>query len=63
MVSEHAASTRGGHPGVYPAYSNEEYEAKYQEFGGHLKCQNPWFLPYEFVDLMWDIEPATAAMV
>ena len=61
MVSEHAAATRGGHPWVWPSMRDADFEAAYAEYGGHLKCQNPWFLPYEFVDLMWRIDARTAA--
>lgn len=55
MVSEHAANSRGGHPWVWQAMPDTEFEAMYAEYGGRLKCQNPWFLPYEFAELMWKI--------
>jgi hypothetical protein len=28
----------------------------------YCRCQNPWFLPYEDVCEMWDIDDVVAAM-
>uniref|UniRef100_A0A383W1N7 Sulfhydryl oxidase n=1 Tax=Tetradesmus obliquus TaxID=3088 RepID=A0A383W1N7_TETOB len=55
MVSEHAASSRGGHPWVWPSQTDEEFSTQHAQYGGKLRCQNPWFLPYEFAELMWKI--------
>jgi len=57
MVSEHTAATRGGHPWVWlAADSDEEFAqlgAKYKT--NLIRCQNPWFLPYDVALTMWDI--------
>ena len=57
MVSEHTAATRGGHPWVYPALKDAEFaEAFGAKYGAPaVRCQNPWYLPYEEVDAMWNI--------
>lgn len=55
QVSEHAAASRGGHPWVWQSAPDAEFAATFEEYGGRLKCQNPWFLPYEFAELMWAI--------
>ena len=59
MVSEHAASTRGGHPWIWLSMTDQEFAEQYsKQYGGHLRCQNPWFLPWEFAETMWKIEHA-----
>lgn len=55
MVSEHAAATRGGHPWIWPAYSDADFAKKYGGVSDRLRCQNPWFLPYEDAEKMWTI--------
>jgi hypothetical protein len=55
QVSEHAASSRGGHPWVWPSQTDDEFRAEHAEYGQQLQCQNPWFLPYEFAEVMWKI--------
>ncbi len=62
MVSEHSAASRGGHPWVYSAQPDEQYAKQYEQYGGHLTCQNPFFLPLDFIDDMWDIDESIAAM-
>ena len=60
MVSEHTTSTRGGHPWLYPPLSDAEFAAEFGEPLGAadlLKCQNPFFLPYQDAVAQWKIVP------
>jgi hypothetical protein len=54
MVSEHAAASRGGHPWVWlTADSDEEFGSRAKQYSPLLHCQNPWFLPWEYAEIMW----------
>ena len=52
-VSEHAASTRGGHPWVYEAATDAQFAERYRQYGGRVKCQNPWCAPWHAWWLLW----------
>jgi hypothetical protein len=59
MVSEHSSSTRGGLPWLYLAQTPQEFSENVGASAGNtevLKCQNPFFLPYEDAVTMWKIE-------
>jgi hypothetical protein len=59
MVSEHTSSTRGGLPWLYLAQTPQEFSETVGASAGNtevLKCQNPFFLPYEDAVTMWKIE-------
>lgn len=53
MVSEHSAATRGGHPWVFPALTDDEFQEEYGGYSDRLRCQNPWFMPFETAEEMW----------
>lgn len=55
MVSEHAASTRGGHPWAYPHQTDAEFAATHGDLSTRLRCQNPWFLEWEDAVAMWTL--------
>jgi hypothetical protein len=56
MASEHSAATRGGHPWIWPAAArDEQFAAEFGRYSPLLRCQNPWFLPWEAAEDMWAI--------
>lgn len=56
MASEHSAATRGGHPWLWPAATDAEMAAQFGRYSDRIRCQNPWFLPYEEAERMWTIQ-------
>jgi hypothetical protein len=61
MVSEHAASTRGGHPWSWPHRTDDEFKAEYGGLSARLRCQNPFFLTWEDAVEMWTLPPDDGA--
>ena len=54
-VGQHTAATRGGHPFVYPRAPLGQFSQRFGALNPKLRCQNPFFMPFEHVERMWTI--------
>ena len=41
---------------------DEDFAAAFGHYSERIRCQNPWFLPWEQANEMWDLSEDVAAV-